>query len=161
MRIKIHRKAAVAALAAVSLAGGTASGEVFSLDSCRSLALEHNKQLMISAERIKKASYQKKEAFAAYLPALDFQGAYFYNQKGLSILSEDQHLPVQNFNLQTQKYEYSLVKNPVTGEPIKGPGGQYIPEQTALLPKEALEYDIHNGFFGAVTLTQPVFMGGK
>lgn len=148
-------------LAAVVLAGGSASGEVYSLDSCRTLALEHNKQLMISAERIKKASYQKKEAFAAYLPALDFQGAYFYNQKNLSILSEDQHLPVQSFNLQTQKYEYSLVKNPITGEPIKGPGGQYIPEQTALLPKEALEYDIHNVFFGAVTLTQPLFMGGK
>lgn len=161
MRSLLKRRAALAAIAAVALTGVTARGEVYSLDSCRSLALEHNKQLMISTERIKKASYQKKEAFAAYLPAFDFQGAYFYNQKGLSILSEDQHLPVQNFNLQTQKYEYSLVKNPVTGLPIQGPNGQYIPEQTALLPKEALEYDIHNVFFGAVTLTQPLFMGGK
>ncbi len=154
-------RAAGAALAALALAGGAAKAEVFSLDSCRALALDHNKQLMISAERVKKASFQKKEACAAYLPAFDFQGAYFYNQKGLSILSEDQHLPVQNFNLQTQKYEFSVVKNPVTGEPVKGPGGQFIPEQTALLPKEALEYDIHNVFFGAVTLTQPIFMGGK
>ncbi len=161
MRSFFNIRAAGAALAALALAGGSAYAEVYSLDSCRALALDHNKQLMISAERVKKASYQKKEAFAAYLPAFDFQGAYFYNQKGLSILSEDQHLPVQNFNLQTQKYEYSLVKNPITGEPIKGPGGQYIPEQTALLPKEALEYDIHNVFFGAVTLTQPLFMGGK
>ena len=161
MRSLICSKGAAVVLAAITLAAGRAGGEVFSLDSCRAMALSHNKQKMISAERVKKASYQKKEAFAAYLPAFDFQGAYFYNQKGLSILSEDQHLPVQNFNLQTQKYEFSVVKNPVTGEPIKGPGGQYIPEQTALLPKEALEYDIHNVFFGAVTLTQPIFMGGK
>ncbi|MDE5723297.1 MAG: TolC family protein, partial [Paramuribaculum sp.] len=28
-------------------------------------------------------------------------------------------------------------------------------------PKEAMTYDIHNVFFGAVTLTQPVYMGGK
>jgi outer membrane protein len=31
----------------------------------------------------------------------------------------------------------------------------------ALIPKEAMEFDIHNVFFGAVTLTQPIFMGGK
>jgi len=36
-----------------------------------------------------------------------------------------------------------------------------VPEQVAFLPKEALTYDIHNVFFGAVTLTQPIFMGGK
>ena len=53
-----------------------------------------------------------------------------------------------------------MVKNPVTGEPIKV-NGQYVPEQVAYLPKKALEYDLHNVFFGAVTLTQPIFMGGK
>ncbi len=52
------------------------------------------------------------------------------------------------------------MKNPVTGEPIKV-NGQYVPEQVAYLPKKALEYDLHNVFFGAVTLTQPIFMGGK
>ncbi|MDE6204973.1 MAG: TolC family protein, partial [Duncaniella sp.] len=57
-------------------------------------------------------------------------------------------------------YEFNVVKNPMTGEPIKV-GGQYVPEQVAYLPKEALTYDIHNVFFGAVTLTQPIFMGGK
>ena len=48
----------------------------------------------------------------------------------------------------------------MTGEPIKV-GGQFVPEQVAYLPKEALTYDIHTVFFGAVTLTQPIFMGGK
>ena len=45
--------------------------------------------------------------------------------------------------------------------PIKGPDGQYIPETVALIPKEAMTYNIHNVFCGAVTLTQPLFMGGK
>ena len=36
-----------------------------------------------------------------------------------------------------------------------------MPETVALIPKEAMTYDIHNVFFGAVTLTQPIFMGGK
>ena len=132
-----------------------------SLDSCRAMALANNKQLMMSRQGIKKAEYQNREAFAAYLPALDFAGGYMYNQKDISIFSSDQMLPTKTFNLETKSYEFNLVKNPMTGEPIKGPDGQYIPETVALIPKEAMTYDIHNVFFGAVTLTQPIFMGGK
>lgn len=132
-----------------------------SLDSCRNMALQNNKQLKVQAERINAARYQKKEAFAAYLPGIDFAGGYMYNQKKISVFDSDQLLPVKSFDLQTQSYQFNVVKNPMTGEPIKGPNGQYIPEQVALIPKEAMEYDIHNVFFGAVTLTQPVYMGGK
>lgn len=132
-----------------------------SLDSCRSMALANNKNLRMRAEAVKQAGYQKDEAFAAYLPALDFNGGYMYNQKKLSVFDSDQRLPVQSFDLQTQSYQFNVVKNPITGEPIKGPDGQYIPEQVALIPKEAMEFDIHNVFFGAITLTQPIFMGGK
>ena len=83
-----------------------------------------------------------------------------YNQKELSMFDSDQLLPVKTFNIEKQGYEFNVVKNPMTGEPIKV-GGQFVPEQVAYLPKEALTYDIHNVFFGAVTLTQPIFMGGK
>ena len=134
---------------------------VIDLDSCRAMALTNNKNLMITRERIRKAEYQSREAFAAYLPAFDFNGGYMYNQRNISIFGSDQMLPVKNFDLATQSYQFSVVKNPVTGEPIKGPDGQYIPEQIALIPKEAMTYNIHNVFFGAITLTQPVFMGGK
>lgn len=132
-----------------------------SLDSCRTMALRNNKDLMISRQRIKTAQYQKKEAFAAYLPSFDFTGGYMYNQKDIAILGEDALLPVKTFDPMKGSYEFNIAKNPLTGEPIKGPDGQYVPDQVALLPKESLTYDIHNVFFGAVTLTQPIFMGGK
>ena len=134
---------------------------VVSLDSCRSMALSSNKQLMMSRQAIKTAHYQNREAFAAYLPALDFNGGYVYNQKDISIFSHDQYLPVKTFDPVKGSYEFSLVTNPETGMPVKGPDGQYIPKDVAYLPKDAMTYDIHNVFFGAVTLTQPVFMGGK
>ena len=134
---------------------------VVSLDSCRSMALESNKQLMITRQAMKTAHYQNREAFAAYLPALDFNGGYMYNQKDISIFSKDQYLPIKSFDLQKGSYEFSLVTNPETGMPIKGPDGQYIPKDVAYLPKDAMTYDIHNVFFGAVTLTQPIYMGGK
>ena len=137
------------------------SQQVVTLEQCREMALSSNKELMMSRQRIETARYQKKEAFAAYLPAIDFTGAYMYNQKVIAILGEDALLPVKTFDIEKQSYEFNLVKNPLTGEPIKGPDGQYIPEQVALLPKESLTYDIHNVFFGAITLTQPIYMGGK
>lgn len=137
-----------------------AEGSTLTLAQCRDLALGNNKNLRRGAEELRAADYQKKEAFAAYLPSIDFAGGYMYNQKELSMFDSDQLLPVKTFNLEKQGYEFNVVKNPMTGEPIKV-GGQFVPEQVAYLPKEALTYDIHNVFFGAVTLTQPIFMGGK
>lgn len=147
-----------ACLAAASAAG---QSDAVTLDSCRTMALQSNKQMMMSQRAIEKARYQKEEAFAAYLPALDFAGGYTYNQRKLSIFDSDQLLPTKSFNLATQQYDFNIVTNPVTHEPVKGPDGQYIPSEVALIPKEAMTYDIHNVFFGALTLTQPVYMGGK
>lgn len=135
-----------------------ASADTVSLDSCRSWAVSNNKQMRMAKERIKAAGYQKKEAFSAYLPSIDFAGGYTYNQKNLSIFDSDQHLPVQTFD--GKGYQFELVTGP-DGMPVKGPDGQYIPKNVAYLPKSAMTYDIHNVFFGAFTLTQPVFMGGK
>lgn len=125
------------------------------------MAVNNNKKLRMATEQVRATGYRRKEAFAAYLPALDFAGGYMYNQKQISIFDSDQLLPVKTFDLQSQSYQFNVVKNPLTGEPVKSPTGSYIPDQVALIPKEAMEFDIHNVFFGAVTLTQPIYMGGK
>ena len=135
--------------------------EPVSLDSCRAMALRNNKQLLIGETNIKKSEYQREEARAAYFPSIDFVGGYTYNQKKISVFDSDQMLPVKTFNPVTGSYEFSVAKNPITGEPIKSADGQYVPQEVALIPKEAMTYNIHNVFFGAITLTQPVYMGGK
>lgn len=149
----------------VFLAGAVSApvstAETYSLDSCRAMALSNNKKLMVKAERVRQAGYQRKQAFAAYLPALDFAGGYTYNQKKLSLFDSDQLLPTKSFNLATQSYEFNVVTNPITHQPVTTPDGTPIPSEVALIPKEAMEFDIHNVFFGAVTLTQPIYMGGK
>lgn len=149
----------------VFLAGAVSApvstAETYSLDSCRAMALSNNKELMVKAEHVRQAGYQRKQAFAAYLPALDFAGGYTYNQKKLSLFDSDQLLPTKSFNLATQSYEFNVVTNPITHQPVTTPDGTPIPSEVALIPKEAMEFDIHNVFFGAVTLTQPIYMGGK
>ncbi len=133
---------------------------VVSLDSCRAMALRGNKDLLSADAEIEKAGYQRREARAAYFPALDLEAMYLYNSRKLSLVDQDQLLPTKNFNPATGAYDFNLVTDPATGYPVQV-NGQYVPAQVALLPKSALTYNIHNVFAGALTLTQPLFMGGK
>lgn len=145
----------------LAAAAVTASGQsVLTLDSCRSMALANNKEIKLASLKIEQAGYQRNEAAAAYKPSIDFEGAYTYNQKKLALVDQDQMLPIKVFNPLTQGYEYELLVNPATGEPVIV-DGHPVPLQTALLPKSALTYNIHNVFAGALTVTQPIYMGGK
>lgn len=153
------RKLLIASLAL--LLPGFVFAESLSLDSCRNLALKNNKQIKMADEAVKGAGYVRKSAFAAYLPGIDFTAGYMYNQHIIELLGEDAKLPTMSFNPSTQQYEYNLVKTP-DGIPIKDPAtGSYIPSEVAVIPKEAMSYDIHNVFAGAFTLTQPIYMGGQ
>ena len=148
-------------LGVMALVLGVGAGyAVVPLDSCRSMALRHNKEILIANQKIAAAQYQKDQAKAAYLPSIDFVGGYMYNQKNISLIEEDALLPTKTFNPATGSYDFNLLMDPSTGKPVMV-NGQVVPTQVALLPKEAMTYDIHNVFAGALTLTQPVYMGGK
>ena len=131
-----------------------------SLDSCRRMAIANNKEIIQQQIKIEQAGYQQKQAEAAYLPSLDFEGGYIFNQKKLSLVDQDQLLPTKSFNPATGTYDFNLLTDPATGMPIMN-NGQPIPSQVALLPKSALTYDVHNVFAASLTLTQPIYMGGK
>lgn len=153
----------MAALLALCLAACCpAVAQVYSLDSCRNMAIRSNKGLRMADEAISGAEYAKKAAFAAYLPAIDFTGAYTYNQNQIELLSENAKLPTLSFNPQTGTYDYNILKNPETGAPILDPKtGSPIPTTVAEIPKSAMAYDTHNVFVGCVSLLQPIYMGGQ
>jgi len=134
--------------------------QVMTLDSCRNLALRNNKEIQQAALAIEKAGYQRKEAAAAYLPQFDLTAGYIYNSRKVSLIKEDQMLPTKSFNPQTGAYDYNLLIDPTTGYPMQV-DGHYVPTTVALLPKSGLTYNIHNVMGGALTLTQPIYMGGK
>lgn len=115
----------------------------------------------MARENLEGATTLKEAAKAAYLPGIDFTGTYFYNQRIINLLGEDAKLPTMSFDPSTMSYQYNLVKGP-DGKPVVNPEtGGYIPSEIAVIPKEAMSYDIHNVFAGAFTLTQPIYMGGQ
>ena len=137
-----------------------AQAQVVTLDSCRHMALRNNKEIQQAALAIDKAGYQRKEAAAAYLPQFDLTAGYIYNSRKVSLIKEDQMLPTKSFNMQTGTYDYNLVIDPRSGAPLQV-NGQYVPSTVALLPKSGLTYNIHSLMGGALTVTQPIYMGGK
>ena len=154
--MRIHLLA-IMTLTAVAGAGAS----TVSLDSCRRMAVANNKSLQIAEENIRGAAYYRKAAFSAYLPSVDFTGTYFYNQHKIELLGEDAKLPTMSFDPASGKYNYNIVTGP-DGVPVKDPAtGSYIPSEVAVIPKEAMSYDVHNVFAGAFTLTQPIYMGGQ
>ena len=154
--MRIHLLA-IMTLTAVAGAGAS----TVSLDSCRRMAVANNKSLQIAEENIRGAAYYRKAAFSAYLPSVDFTGTYFYNKPKIEHLGEAAKLPTMSIDPASGKYNYNIVTGP-DGVPVKDPAtGSYIPSEVAVIPKEAMSYDVHNVFAGAFTLTQPIYMGGQ
>lgn len=158
------------------LAGLTEARTVLSLEQCREMALKHNKTLQMAEENVKAANELKKAAFTQFLPNFSAEGAYTRNGKNLSLLSEDALLPVGTkmadgsfgFTADQISNKWTLVNgSPV---PLDAGGVPFNPSTNpekilwkgyAILPKEALEFDIQNVFAGSVGFVQPLFMGGK
>ena len=63
--------------------------EIYTLDSLRHLALQNNKTLIASKDKIEAANYENKSAKSSYLPSLSFDAGYIHNQKSIHLLSDD------------------------------------------------------------------------
>ena len=152
------------------------SQQVLQLETCRQMALNHNKSVQMAQESVNASRELKRAAFTQFLPNFSANGAYTWNQRNISLLSEDKYLPVYNLNANgTPNYAGSWNNSwtqvaPNVYAPLDANGVPFDPKvnpekiqwkNEALLPKSALEFDIHNIFVGSIGFVQPIFMGGK
>lgn len=134
-----------------------ASSAQVSLDSCRQMALRNNKQMGIEQLKIDQAGYQRKQAKAAYLPSVDFAGAYMYNGRKISLVDINNITPTQYLNPATGNYDFVIDPNLGLGISVDG----NIVNALAQKIKDALTFDTHNMFAAGILVTQPIYMGGK
>lgn len=113
---------------------------VLSLDSCRTLAVDNNKELKIADTDREKAHYNRKSAFTNYLPKVNLTGVYMHTGRELSLLSDEQKTTLSHIG-------------DAMSMPALNAAGQGI--------VDALHTDTRNAGAAAVMLTQPVYMGGK
>lgn len=113
---------------------------VLTLDSCRILAVENNKELRMAEMDKKSAYYNRKSAFTNYLPKINATGVYMHTGKELSLLSDE------------QKSLFSGL-----GDALSMPALNSIGQGVV----DALHTDTRNAGGAALMLTQPLYMGGK
>jgi len=151
---------------------------VLTLEECRSMALENNSQSKIAQEKVTAAQYDSKAAFANYLPKVSATAMYLHNSENLSLISEDQqttfsHLGTAvkgNINaiLSDPTYQYvtstdaslakldALVKGVLQTKDIEG-ALNHIGQELS----DNFTMDIQNVYVGAISIEEPLYVGGK
>lgn len=150
---------------------------VLSLDSCRNMAIANNKSLLIAKERMQKAHYDRKAAFTNFLPDFSATGTYMYFSDEISLLNDGQKSALNHMGTSLQQgltqaatpiIQHIAQTNPQLAASLQQAiqSGKLDGMSTALNQlgnelTDALRTDTRNVWAGAVTLTQPLYMGGK
>lgn len=152
--------------------------EVMTLQQCRDSAMANNISLKESAQKVRIAGYDRKIAIANYFPEVSASMAYMYNSRDLDLLPEKyaETLPALGTALQgsLQSCISGLLGNPAFLQMLqKNPELQQLLGSLASTDisgpvnavgaeiRQAFNLDITNVFAGAVSVRQPVFMGGR
>ena len=141
---------------------------LLTLDSCRAMALRNNKQMSVAKMKQEVNANLRKSARTAYLPKVNAVGGYMWMSREMSILNDDQKEALSNMGTNTTaKLQDALAPlasqlPAATQQKMAGDmaafGGTLNQVGEGIV--EGFRTDTRNMFGGAVTVTQPVFMGG-
>ena len=150
--------------------------QTYTLREYEEFALQNSKSLKVAQERINAAENLRKAAFTQFLPSFQAVGTYMWNQKNISLISEDKLLPVGakmadgSFGFTADQISNGWTVIDGQPVPLDADGVPFNPKTNpekilwknyAYLPKSELSYDIHNVFAAGIGFTQPIYMGGK
>lgn len=145
----MKKKVLMLGLLSLALIDAHAAGNSWSLDSLRARAVSNNKSLLMAGQKKVAASYTRKSAATNYLPKVSATGVYMYTSRELSLLSDEQKHTLSNIGTGLSAMVPNLAPMSSTINSV----GQGV--------VDALHTDTRNAGIVAVTLTQPIYMGGK
>ena len=143
--------------------------ERLSLDYCRQQAVKANKELLISNEKKTQAEAMRQMAFDQFMPKLTANGAAIWSSRSVQLLSDQQQNNLSNMgtnltnnvldrigNGTISNYIANYLANTnlvhhISGR-IDGVGQSLVDD---------LSTDTRAIYAGMVSVTQPIFMGGK
>ena len=165
--------------ACMAIATAQASAQtVLTLEECRQMALENNSQSNIAQEKVSAAEYDSKTAFANYLPKVSATALYLHNSENINLISEDQQNSLSRLGTSVSSSTGKLMTDPdflnlyMTDQTVKNTVNYIVQKMTASdvegtlnqLGKdlsEDLTLDIQNVYVGAITVEEPIYVGGK
>ena len=150
-----------------------ASGQL-TLEECRERALRENHGLKRAEEKVAEARAMEKVALWQMLPKLSANGTYLWMDRQVELLSDAQKERLRNMGTTAQNDINSYVQSQLSGLPLVGTAiGDWVTGVLSSMPFAAslnnlgdevvrsLETDTRNVAAGMVTVTQPIYMGGK
>ena len=160
------RAATLALLVLLPLSGN--AQRLLTLDSCRAMALRNNKQMGVAKIKQEVNANLRKSARTQYLPKVNAVGGYMWMSREISILNDDQKEALSNMGTNTTaKLQEALapLASTLPAESQAKMAGDMTQFAGALNQVGAgivdgFRTDTRNMAAGAVTVTQPVFMGG-
>lgn len=145
-----------------------AAQRVFTLDSCRSMALAGNKQLLAGEKEIEAAGYEHKAARANYLFKVNAVATYFRNSREQHLLSSSTRSRLDNLGTSMSEPLGQLAQtagqlHPEIAGQLEEMGGNLVNGMNDIGRgiNDAFRTDTRNVFAGALMLMQPIYMGGK
>ncbi len=157
----------------------TVAQTILTLEECRSMALENNGQSKMAKEKVTAAEYDSKAAFANYLPKVSATALYLHNSENLNLITADQSGALSNMGTSlTSGIMNSVMSDPTfismyisdadfrnkvdwarnkisdshIEDKLNKVGGEF---------SDNLSLDIRNVYVGALTVEEPLYVGGK
>lgn len=118
-----------------------AQEEVLTIEQCRDMALQNNKQIVASAWKTRQALYTARSYKGNFFPDVKLNGTGLYSTVDGSFGMAGGNLPV-------------LVPDAASGQLL--PNGSY-----AYFPGLGLDYKVEGVYGGGISVEQPIYMGGK
>ena len=152
--------------------------EVYSLQKCRELALQNNRQLKISNMTVDVAENTRKAAKTKYLPRVDALAGYQHFSREISLLSDDQKNTLSNLGTNTfgqlggqiVQNLSSLAQQGVLSPQVAQQLGQLLSNVSTPLTQagnnigqsinDAFRSNTKNVYAGGIVVNQPIYMGG-
>jgi len=171
----------------VCVSATTDAQRLLTLDSCRAMALNNNKQMSIGRAKQEVAKNVRKSARTKYLPHVNAIGSYLFTSREISILNDGQKAVLgsigttamsgvgsnlQSFATNMTADQKAVIDNMLSSfntntEQMLGDLNSQLTGATATMNAEgqkivdAFRTDTRNIFAGSIVLTQPIFMGGS
>ncbi len=151
---------------------------LLTLEECRHLALTQSKELSITKEKALVAQSTRRAAYTSYLPELTLKAGYIYNPNPIQLLSEEQKARLGQLGTGltsamgsnpalAQAVATIAAKHPDMLPLVNSLSGALTPMLAQSLNQvggslvEALQPETKHIYGGVLTLTQPLYVGGK
>ena len=162
----------------ISISPGIQAQEVYSLQRCRELALQNNRQLKVSRMAADVAENTHKAAKTKYLPRVDALAGYQHFSREISLLNDKQKQALGNLGTNTVgqlggqigQNLSSLVHQGLISPQAAQQLGQVLGSITTPLTQagnnigqsinDAFRSNTKNIYSGGIIVNQPIYMGG-